>query len=222
MTKPGTGASSFAPGFAHAMAIMLMISSEPLPSSNSAPAGTPLVTGLPDFTALVDHYGPAVVNVQVTEGRQRNQRSSEGFGGPQDPFGDFFRRFGIPNSPQQRNQPPARGVGSGFIVTEDVLGGTITDFVLVSPQKGYAVVLDENLRNLLVAFDPQAGTLLGRIFASQHFLSDVALAPDGTLWLADRTLPRPGIRIFDTLTDEPRGRGTIDVGLPPFSLGFLP
>ena len=87
----------------------------------AAPAPGPMVTGLPDFTALVDHYGPAVVNVQVTEGRQRNQRGgSDQFGGPQDPFGEFFRRFGIPNGgPQQRNQPPARGVGSGFIVTED-------------------------------------------------------------------------------------------------------
>ena len=91
----------------------------PVIAAAPAPAGTPMVTGLPDFTALVDHYGPAVVNVQVTEGRPRNQRGSEGFGGPQDPFGDFFRRFGIPNVPQQRNQPPARGVGSGFIVSED-------------------------------------------------------------------------------------------------------
>jgi len=113
-------------------------------------------------------------------------------------------------------------VSEGFVVTEDVLGGTVTDFVLASPRKGYAIVLDETLRNLLVAFDPQEGTLLGRVFASTRFLSDVALAPDGTLWLADRALPRPGIRIFDTTTDAPIGRGVIDVGLPPFSLGFVP
>jgi serine protease Do len=90
-----------------------------------APVSAPLVTGLPDFTALVDHYGPAVVNVQVTEDRQRGQRGERGGPegmNPNDPFGDFFRRFGIPNpqQPQQpRNQPPARGVGSGFIVSED-------------------------------------------------------------------------------------------------------
>lgn len=40
ITKPGTGASTVAPGLAAAMAIRLMISSEPLPSSTSAPAGT--------------------------------------------------------------------------------------------------------------------------------------------------------------------------------------
>jgi hypothetical protein len=117
---------------------------------------------------------------------------------------------------------PEALVSEGFIVTEDVLGGTITDFVLASPRKGYAIVLDEALRNLLVAFDPQEGTLLGRVFASTRFLSDIALAPDGTLWLADRALPRPGIRIFDAATGEQRTRGVIDVGLPPFSLGFVP
>jgi serine protease Do len=87
-----------------------------------APAVTtaPLVTGLPDFTALVERYGPAVVNVQVVEGR-RNARGEDGFS-QNDPFGDFFRRFGIPNPQgpgQPRNTPPQRGVGSGFIVTSD-------------------------------------------------------------------------------------------------------
>ncbi|MDR8775138.1 hypothetical protein FEP92_05558 [Burkholderia multivorans] len=42
ITKPGTGASTFAPGFAHASEIMLMISSEPLPSSTSHVPGTPI------------------------------------------------------------------------------------------------------------------------------------------------------------------------------------
>jgi DNA-binding beta-propeller fold protein YncE len=178
----------------------------------------------PSWLAVVDTTTDTVTGVVELEGRNPLADSSglqrePGSGKllvPQ--AGNVFRTGdgGI-----ERIDPEAL-VSEGFIVTEDVLGGTITDFVVVSPQKGYAVVLDEDLRNLLVAFDPQAGTFLGRIFASQHFLSDVALAPDGTLWLADRTLPRPGIRIFDTLTDEPRGRGTIDVGLPPFSLGFLP
>jgi serine protease Do len=92
----------------------------PTPTVATAP---PLVSGLPDFTALVERYGPAVVNVQVTEGRAR-ARGTEDFG-QNDPFGDFFRRFGIPNpngpggQGQPRNAPPARGVGSGFIVTAD-------------------------------------------------------------------------------------------------------
>ncbi|MEO6186081.1 MAG: DegQ family serine endoprotease [Steroidobacteraceae bacterium] len=88
----------------------------------------PLVTGLPDFTALVDQYGSAVVNVQVTERPAQQvaqQRGQDGSGN--DPFQEFFRRFGIPNPnggggpgiPRGVPQQPSRGEGSGFIVTAD-------------------------------------------------------------------------------------------------------
>src|SRR5690242_13885647 len=76
----------------------------------------PLVTGLPDFTALVEHYGPAVVNVQVTEKRSQQMRGG-------DPRNDFFRQFGIPNMPGEDDDQPRRGPqeatgeGSGFIVS---------------------------------------------------------------------------------------------------------
>jgi serine protease Do len=73
----------------------------------------PLVTGLPDFTALVERYGPAVVNVEVTEKRQLR--------GVADPLGDLRRRFGIPmpDVPQGEAQPEQHGTGSGFIVSAD-------------------------------------------------------------------------------------------------------
>ena len=74
---------------------------------------------LPDFTGLVEKYGPAVVNVEVVEKAQPQQ----GFQGlsPNDPFYDFFRRFGIPapGEGQRPNQAPVRGAGSGFIVSPD-------------------------------------------------------------------------------------------------------
>src|SRR5207253_3075499 len=40
---------------------------------------------------------------------------------PNDPFYDFFRRFGIPapGEGQRGNVPPARGAGSGFIINSD-------------------------------------------------------------------------------------------------------
>src|ERR1700739_262859 len=42
------------------------------PPSGSAPSATPepALRGLPDFSALVDRYGPAVVNVEVVEKAQ--------------------------------------------------------------------------------------------------------------------------------------------------------
>ena len=74
--------------------------------------------GLPDFTALVDHYGAAVVNVSVV-GRVDAE-------GGEDSLLEFFRRFGMPD-PHQRGEgddapseaPLMRGAGSGFIVSSD-------------------------------------------------------------------------------------------------------
>jgi serine protease Do len=91
----------------------------PAKAAAAAPAAdpAPLVKGLPDFTALVDHYGPAVVNVAVIEKRHNISSDEEEEGGPiPDPLQDFLRRFGQ----QPRGiQPPSRGEGSGFIVTAD-------------------------------------------------------------------------------------------------------
>jgi len=110
----------------------------------------------------------------------------------------------------------------GFFVTEADLGGSVTAFVLVSASKGYAIVEDEALQNFLVAFDPSGQARPRRIFFSRYFLPDIALAPDGTLWLADQTLPAPGIRIFDTADDRQLTARAIDVGLPPFAMTFIP
>lgn len=90
----------------------------PAPDGSTSP---PAFAGraLPDFAALVDAYGAAVVNVSVIASRE--PVSDQG-GAPQvspnDPLYDFFRRFGVP-TPRGGNQPPARGEGSGFIVTPD-------------------------------------------------------------------------------------------------------
>jgi serine protease Do len=94
------------------------------PAARAAPAvpTAPVTPGahfaLPDFAPLVERYGPAVVNVQVVE---RAQNVIESGQGEEDPFSDFFRRFGIP-APQMGphgNPQPAHGEGSGFIVTPD-------------------------------------------------------------------------------------------------------
>lgn len=94
------------------------------PAARAAPAvpTAPVTPGahfaLPDFAPLVERYGPAVVNVQVVE---RAQNVIESGQGEEDPFSDFFRRFGIP-APQMGphgNHQPAHGEGSGFIVTPD-------------------------------------------------------------------------------------------------------
>ncbi|HWM68978.1 MAG TPA: DegQ family serine endoprotease [Steroidobacteraceae bacterium] len=90
------------------------------PSVPSVPAVESTVRALPDFSPLVEKYGPAVVNVEVVEKAQPATGGPQGLS-PNDPFYDFFRRFGIPTPDQgpRGNAPPVRGAGSGFIVSAD-------------------------------------------------------------------------------------------------------
>ena len=84
------------------------------------------VSGLPDFTELVEKAGPAVVNIRVTQfgtrdqrtpGQDDGQRGEQGEGHPDVP--EFFRRyFDVPNDPR-RGQPDRTGAGSGFIYESD-------------------------------------------------------------------------------------------------------
>ncbi len=110
----------------------------------------------------------------------------------------------------------------GLVITEDELGGSVTDFVLVSATRGYAVILDDRLTNLLVAFDLERRTVTKRLLSRDAYLPDIALGPDGLLWLADRGLPAPGLRLFDPADDRQLTGHAIDVGLPPFAMAFLP
>ena len=80
---------------------------------------------LPDFTALVEAAGPSVVNISVTRNESVAGNMPDLSGIPEDsPMFEFFKRFGMPMpmpAPEGREgrEAPARGVGSGFIVSED-------------------------------------------------------------------------------------------------------
>ncbi len=84
------------------------------------------VTGLPDFTELVDKAGPAVVNIRVTQfgtRRSRNAEENDSQGGGPDgnhpEIPDFFKRyFNVPNDPRG-GQPDRTGAGSGFLYSKD-------------------------------------------------------------------------------------------------------
>lgn len=85
-----------------------------------------VVSGLPDFTQLVDLVGPSVVNIRTSE---KISTQAGGVSGMDEEMLEFFRRFGIPvpNAPRQGRGPqPERGeeerpsgVGSGFILSAD-------------------------------------------------------------------------------------------------------
>jgi serine protease Do len=90
----------------------------PVPEAQAAPAQAERSSAraLPDFTALVEQNGPAVVNISTTARvhvqRQQFQAPVE----PGDPFYEFFRHF---QGPTPQGEEPRRGVGSGFIVSAD-------------------------------------------------------------------------------------------------------
>lgn len=104
-----------APGAATAAAI-------PSIAQSSAPQ---IVTGLPDFTTLVEQVGPGVVNVEAKLGSRDNAR--DGSADPREEQAEeLFRRFFGPGfempGPGGRGQGPRpRGVslGSGFIISPD-------------------------------------------------------------------------------------------------------
>jgi serine protease Do len=101
-------------------------------AAQTAPAVTPAAASptvvLPDFSAMVQKFGPAVVNITVVtkvSAAWNSQDESSGDDneapndnnpfGPNSPFAPFFRGM-----PFQMPQPaPVRGEGSGFIIRSD-------------------------------------------------------------------------------------------------------
>jgi serine protease Do len=89
------------------------------------PVGTLNGRALPDFANLVEQVGPAVVNVGVVEKAHRNVRGQSSEEDGDDPFQEFFKRFGIPapdgngGGRRQYDTPQRQGEGSGFIVSSD-------------------------------------------------------------------------------------------------------
>jgi hypothetical protein len=124
---------------------------------------------------------------------------------------------------------PSDNSVSGLVITEEELGGDVDDAVVVSATKGYAIVgvitdWDNFIgETSLVSFNPSTGKKLGNVAVSDNWdYNAIELNPDGTeLWLADRAMTNPGIRIFDVATDEELTEDPIDVGLPPFAISFI-
>ncbi|MDE2606806.1 MAG: DegQ family serine endoprotease [Burkholderiales bacterium] len=106
-----------------AMALALAGALSLAPAAPALAQSAPQPSSLPDFTALAEQVGPAVVNIRTVE------RVRPGAQGDADEeMQEFFRRFfgvPLPNVPRQQRPGPGsgeevpRGVASGFILTPD-------------------------------------------------------------------------------------------------------
>lgn len=115
------------------------------------------------------------------------------------------------------------GRAEGFFVTEEDLGGDITDFVIVSDRLAYAVVSRPDFATALITFDPVTAAVTGTHFeASGYTLFDLELNDRGELFLADRRQQQDGIRIFRAADGAQLTAQPLDLGLSPFEIVFIP
>lgn len=98
---------------------------------------------LPDFRAIVRNNRDVVVQIAV---RGEDRRFHQQYG-DDSPFGEFFRRFGIPGNPGSGpngggQAPERRGSGSGFIIGSE--GRILTNAHVVKDADEITVTLSDN------------------------------------------------------------------------------
>ncbi len=89
----------------------------PTPTIAAVAAPTEGRVGLPDFSALVEANGAAVVNIAVTKRAAVSPTQFDDSG----PMGEMLRRFGVPMPDGEPRGREGHGVGSGFIISHNGL-----------------------------------------------------------------------------------------------------
>ncbi|WP_039926087.1 DegQ family serine endoprotease [Alcanivorax sp. DG881] len=147
-------------------------------SEPSSERGEPLVTGLPDFTRLVEKEGPAVVNISTVTHRDESSAADQLKQLPEF-FQHFFEQFGgegdMPSLPEQDD---TRSLGSGFIISAD--GYVLTNNHVVAEADEIMVRLQDRreLPAELVGADEQSDLALLKVDAGDLPVVDIGSSAD--------------------------------------------
>lgn len=141
------------------------------------PAEAAAKTGIPDFSGLVETYGPAVVNISAKHVvKQTTRRSMQQLPvDPNDPFYQFFKRFygqfpgfngGGGDEGGGQDDTPSASLGSGFIISND--GYILTNAHVVDGANVVTVKLTDKreFRAKVVGADKQSDVAVLKISAS--------------------------------------------------------
>jgi YVTN family beta-propeller protein len=109
----------------------------------------------------------------------------------------------------------------GLVVDGDVLGGTPTGVVLVSPSKAYAAVMSaSSWVTEIVEFDPSSSVVKGRIEGiGDGFGGMVYDAHNSKLYIGDRDFASSGVAVINVGTNAVEKK--IQTGMPPSSLAVF-
>lgn len=135
----------------------------PVAAAPAPMAGTPTGVALPDFTQIVSHNGPAVVNIRVVGTTKVSQRQMPQFD-ENDPFFEFFRQF-QPQQPRGGRGELVYGAGSGFIVSPN--GVILTNAHVVRDADEVTVKLQDRreYRAKVLGSDPKTDVAVLKIDA---------------------------------------------------------
>lgn len=154
-------------------------------SSAAAPAAPIGLTTAPNYRAIVDRYGPAVVGIN-TQGMMKTSSQDLPDDLANDPFFKFFQ--GIPGLQQRapKSGIPVRGQGSGFIVGKD--GIILTNAHVVRDASEVTVKLNDRreYKAKVLGSDPSTDVAVLKINANN--LPVVALGNPSRLSVGDYVL----------------------------------
>jgi len=188
------------------------------------PAG--FLANNPSYVAVIDCSTDSLVDVDpVTPGKQPIVLQGR------NPFDDLFydpvrRKIAVSCSGNFGTLDggiewidPVTLQSEGVFVTESTLGGDLNQSRLYVDCTGYAIVNDASFNTSLVQFDHCNGTLLGTCRTTSGFtLSDLEIDRNGVLYLSERDLVTPGVRLYQLPACSEITTSPLAFALPPQDL----